>query len=211
MSAPGAGEAARELVRIARIVAAQGLARSSDGNLSVRLPDGSLLVTPRGVYKPDLTPEQLVVVDLEGRRLAGPEGLAPTSELPMHAAVYRERPDVAAVLHAHPPHATALTIAGISLPIDLLPEVAATLGEVPTAPYAPPGSEALALGLGRLARDHDAVLLSHHGSVTMGRTLVDALIALERLEHAALVTCLARGLGGIVPLPPDEVARLRRR
>ncbi len=199
----------RQIVTVAHIAAERGLITSSDGNISARLGDERFLITPSGVYKGALQPEQLVVIDAEGRLLEGAPGLKPTSETLMHLEAFRQRPDIAAVFHAHPPYAVALTVAGIPLPVNLIPEVLIALGDVPTASYGTPGTEALAQSLSELIRTHDAVLLSHHGSLTVGRTLEETLIAQERLEAAARVYWLARALGPVHPLPPEEVARLR--
>ncbi|MBN1259914.1 MAG: class II aldolase/adducin family protein [Anaerolineae bacterium] len=198
-----------QIVSVARVCAEKNLLTSSDGNISVRLEDDRFLITPSGVYKMWLRPGDLIIVDASGALIAGPPGLHPTSETRMHMEVYRQRDDVSAVLHAHPPHAVALTIAGIPFPVDLIPEVLLALGDVPTARYATPGTEDLAASIGEMIREHDAVLLSHHGSLTAGKTLVQALIALERLEAAARAYWLANALGALYPLPPDEVARLR--
>ncbi len=204
-----AAELRGQMVAIARLAAERGLSSSSDGNVSARLDAGRILITPSGVYKWALQPADLVVIDLNGRALESEPGRSPTSEFRLHLEVYRQRPDVRAVLHAHPPYAVALTIAGIPLPVDLIPEVLVALGDVPTAPYATPGAEELALSIRPLIREHDAVLLSHHGSLTVGRTLEETLIAQERLEAAARVYWLAHALGAIHPLPPAEVTRLR--
>jgi len=197
-----------QIVEVTKILAEEGLIRSSDGNISVRMGD-RLLITPSGVYKRALAPEQMVVVDLTGEVLDAPEGLGPTSELLMHLEVYRQRGDVGAVLHAHPPYATALTVSEAPFPIDVIPEVLLTLGDVPTAPYATPGTQDLADSIRDSIGEYDAVLLSHHGSLTVGETLEEALIALERVEHVAQTFILARGLGGAERLPAEEVARLR--
>ena len=127
----------------------------------------------------------------------------------MHLEAYRQRPDINAVLHAHPPYATALTIAGIPFPTNLLPEVLIALGDVPTVPYATPGTPALAESIRAPIQAHNTVLLSNHGSISVGRTLEEALIALERLEHTAYTYHLARELGDPIPLPDDELKRLR--
>ena len=127
----------------------------------------------------------------------------------MHMGVYRQRPDIEAVLHAHPPYAVALTVAEIPFPVDLIPEVLLALGDVPTANYATPGTRDLALSIRTLVRDHDAMLLSHHGSLTVGKTLTETLIALERLEAAARAYYLANVLGTPVPLSDAELERLR--
>ena len=200
----------QEIIRVTRIVAGQGLVRSSDGNTSVRLGEGRFLITPSGLYKMRLEADDLIVVDERGQVIAGRPGLQPTSETLMHLEAYRQRPDIGAVLHAHPPYATALTIAGIPFPVNLIPEVLLTCGDVPTAPYATPGTEDLAHSIGDLIREHDGVLLSHHGSLTVGKTLEEALIALERIEHVAHTFFLARALGEVRPLPAGEVARLRQ-
>jgi len=199
----------QEIIRVTRIVANQGLIRSSDGNISVRLDDSRYLVTPSGLYKMSMEPDDPIVVDRNGVVLEGKSGLRPTSEVGMHLEVYRQRPDINAVLHAHPPYATALTIAGIPFPTHLLPEVLIALGDVPTAPYATPGSPALAESIQVPIKEHNMVLLSNHGSISIGRSLEETLIALERLEHAAYTYHLARALGNLNPLPDDELTRLR--
>lgn len=198
----------QEIVRVTRIVANQGLIRSSDGNISMRMSEDRFLVTPSGLYKMSMEPDDPVVVDGEGRVLEGKEGHRPTSELNMHLEVYRQRPDVNAVLHAHPPFATALTIAELEYPTDYMPEVMLALGHVPTAPYARPGTMALAASIREPIRHHDNILLSHHGSISVGKTLEEALVALERLEHAAYTYYLARAFGEPVPLPSDELDEL---
>lgn len=202
-------ELRQEIIRVARVVADQGLIRSSDGNISVWVDEGRFLITPAGLHKMTMEPDDLIVVDWEGRVIEGRPGLRPTSETWMHLEVYRQRLDVGAVLHAHPPFATALTIAEIPFPVDLIPEVLLTLGDIPTAPYGTPGTEDLARTIRDLVREHNAVLLSHHGSLTVGKTLEDALIALERVEHAARIFYLAKTLGTVKPLAPEEITRLR--
>lgn len=197
-----------EIVRVTRIMAQQRLARSSDGNISVRLAEDRFLITPRSMYKMSLQPDDLVIVDAEGQMLEGREGKSPTSETAMHMEVYRQRPDVNAVLHAHPPYATALTVVGIPFPTEYLPEVLIALGPVPTAPYARPQTVALAESIRELIREHNNVLLSHHGSISVARTLEKALISLERIEHTAYTYFLTRSLGDPIPLPDEELAGL---
>jgi L-fuculose-phosphate aldolase len=199
----------QEIIRVTRIVANQGLIRSSDGNISIRLNGSRFLVTPSGLYKMSMEPDDPIVVDLTGKVLDGKSGLKPTSEVGMHLQAYRQRPDINAVLHAHPPYATALTIAGIPFPTNLLPEVLIALGEVPTAPYATPGTRLLAESIQVPIKEHNTVLLRNHGSISVGRTLEEALIALERLEHAAYTYYLAQTLGEPQSLPVKELERLR--
>ncbi len=199
-----------EIVRVTRIVADRGLVRSSDGNISVRLGEDMFLVTPSGLYKMSMEPDDPIVVNMHGEILFGKPGLKPTSELNMHLEVYRQRPDVNAVLHAHPPFATALTIAGIPFPTDFLPEVLIALGDVPTASYATPGTTELAESIREHIKHHNSVLLSNHGSISVGETLEEALIALERLEHAAYTYYLTCTLGTPNALPGEELEKLRR-
>lgn len=198
-----------EIVAITHICAEQGLMRSSGGNISIRLDDERFLITPSGLYKRWIEVEHLLVVNRQGEVMEGKPGLHPSSEILMHMEAYSQRQDIHAVLHAHPPYATALTIAGIPFPTDIIPEVLIALGEVPTAPYATPGTKELALSIREPIRTHNAVLLSNHGSLTVGKILQDALIALERMEHAAHMYYLAKELGKVLPLPDDEIKRLK--
>ena len=200
----------QEIIRVTRIVTEQGLVRSSDGNISVRLDEDHFLLTPSGLYKMGMVTEDPIVVNWEGEILKGKPGYRPTSELKMHLEVYRQRPEVKAVLHAHPPYCVALTVANIPFPTTLIPEVLVALGEVPTARYATPGTDALALSIRDLVTDHDSILLSHHGSLNVGQTLESSLIALERMEHAAKTYFLAKAIGEPIPLPPEEIQILTK-
>lgn len=199
----------QEITRVTRIVANQGLIRSSDGNLSVRLDEKRFLVTPSGLYKMSMEPDDPIIVNEKGEVLIGKPDYKPTSEIKMHLEAYHQRPDIDAVLHAHPPYTTALTIAGIQFPTDYLPEVLIALGDVPIAKYGTPGTPDLAKSIRELVKDHNAIILSHHGSITVGKTLEEALIALERLEHAAYTYYLAHNLGKPIPLPEKELEHLR--
>jgi len=198
------------MVRIMQQVATQGLARSSDGNLSARLTSKRYLITPSGIYKPDLEADDLIVIDENGQVVAGRPGLQPTSEIALHLEVYQRRPEIGAVLHAHPPCATALTIVGIPFPMDFIPEAWLGLGEVVIAPYATPGTRELALSVREAIRHSNVVLLSHHGSLTIGRTLPETLMLLERVEHTARTYLLAQAVGQPQPLPAERLAELRR-
>jgi L-fuculose-phosphate aldolase len=202
-------QARAEIIRVTRIVAGQGLIRSNDGNLSIRLGEDRFLVTPSGLYKMAMEPGDLLVVDWQNRVVEGRPGLKPTSEILMHLEAYRQRNDISAVLHAHPLYATSLTIVGEPFPMDIIPEAAIGLGSVPVAEYATPGTPEMAASIRAPISRSKTILLSHHGSLTVGRTLEEALIALERLEHTAHSYFLARTLGAIVPLPQDEMERLQ--
>ena len=180
------------------------------GNLSARLPDGNILTTPAGVKKADLGPDQLVVVDPQGKLQRGLPGLNPTSELPMHLEVYDQRPDVQAVIHAHPIHCIALSLTGLTLENPYIAEALVLLGPVPTTPYATPSSTENRDAIAGLIAEHDAILLAHHGSLTVGRDLDEAYERLEVLEHSAEVLLLASQQGPARQIPADEVNKLLR-
>lgn len=198
----------RTLVDLCHRLHAAGLLVALDGNLSVRLPDGSVMCTRAGCHKGFVTEDDLVVTDAEGRWLRGLG--KPTSELPLHLACYRARPDIHAVVHAHPPQAIACTVAGLDLNRPLLPEVVLTLGTIPTVPYATTGSEDLATAVSRAVRTRDAVLLDRHGAVALGRTPLEAFGRLETVEQVARVALLAHAAGNLRALPHDEAVSLRR-
>jgi L-fuculose-phosphate aldolase len=195
-----------EIVEICSWMYQKGFIASSEGNVSACLGPDRLLVTPRGLHKGFLLPEQLVVTDFDGHQVSG--DLAPSSELPLHLLVYRERPDVEAVVHAHPTMAIACSLVGISLVDGVVPEVITSLGAIPTASYATPGTAEAAEAIRAPIRQFDAIILARHGSVTVGKDLQEAYIKLEMLEHTAQILLLARLLGSVAPLPREEVARL---
>ncbi len=198
--------AAREIIETGRQLAQRGLVAGSDGNLSVRLDQDKILVTPSGLPKGRLSEDDLVTVDLSGNKLSG--RLKASSETAMHLCVYRERPDVFACVHAHPPYATAFAVAGIKLPEDVLPEVVIFVGPVPLAEYAPPGTEAVPRSLAPYLADHNAFLLANHGLLTLGRSLQEAYNRHETVEHYAHILHLTRELGPENRLPADDYARL---
>jgi L-fuculose-phosphate aldolase len=201
------------MIRVGRLVWERGYVAATDGNLSARLGDGRILVTASGLSKGFLSVDDLLVVDLDGRVTEAPrvEGQQPSSELLLHLEVYRQRPDVLAVIHAHPPLATAFGIAGESLDRCVLPEVTVTLGGIPTMTYATPGTQAVPDSIHDAIRDHDALLLAHHGSLTVGRTLWEAYLRLEKVEHAAQILTTTCQLGGVRELPSEEESRLREK
>ena len=199
---------ARRMAQCCRQLAAQGLIAGQDGNLSVRLGPDRVLVTPRGLIKALVRPADMVEVDLRGRRRRGRRN--PTSELDLHLRILARRPDVAAVVHAHPPVATGYAVAGQRLQIFVLPELILQCGEVPLVPYGTPGTPELADRLEPHLAGHDAWLLANHGAVTVGATLDAAWIRMESLEHAARIMFVAQGLGRVNELGTEAVARLRR-
>ncbi|MFP4323751.1 MAG: class II aldolase/adducin family protein [Anaerolineales bacterium] len=188
-------------------------ADGTSGNISARLPDGTILMTPSGLAKGFMYPEQLIIVDTDGNRLDEPTpanaDLHPTSESLMHLEAYKKRPDVGGVIHAHPPHAVALTIAGLSPQTYTLPETLLLMGEVPVTPYATPASAENRDAITDLIEDHDAILLAYHGSLTVGADVWKAYMVLETLEHAAHIITLVHALGGGPDLPPEQLDKLR--
>ena len=190
-----------EMARLGRVMHAQGLIAATDGNISVRVGQ-KILTTPSGAHLGFLKPDDLVECALDGRVLKG-RG-RPTSELAMHLTAYAQRPDVGAVIHAHPPFVTALSLAGMDLNAALLPEVIVTLGAIPTAPYAPPTSRQGAENAAPLLVRHDAIVLERNGSLCLGRDLMSAFGNLERMEFLARVTVAAQALGPPRPLGQAE-------
>ncbi|MBI3581020.1 MAG: class II aldolase/adducin family protein [Nitrospinae bacterium] len=196
----------RDLVEVGKRIHQKGWISSTDGNFSVKLGDDRILTTPTGVHKGFLDEDDLIVVDMTGKRISG--RLNPSSELALHLQCYRQRPDVNGVIHAHPTMCVAFSVAGIHLAQCLLPEVVFTLGSIPTADYAPPTTEEVPKSIEMPIREYDAVILERHGSVTVGKTIFDAYNTLERMEHAAEITYYARSLGGARPLTGTQVDEL---
>ncbi|GIW71019.1 MAG: aldolase [Planctomycetota bacterium] len=203
-------ELREQLVAAGALLERRGLIVATDGNLSARLPDGRLLVTPAGSRKGALRPEELVLCDPDGAPLGA--GARPSSEVRMHARLYAVRPEAGAVVHAHPPAVVALSLAGRQIAAAALPEVAEGIGEVALAPYAHPGTETLARRVAEAARQAEAVVLERHGALTLGRTVEEALLRMERLAWAGEVTLLAcAAAGGAAPpaLPAEALVQLR--
>lgn len=194
-----------EIVAVGRRLYERGLVGGSEGNISARLPGGRVLATPSGASKGFLTPDALVVTDLSGREL---EGGRASSELRMHLRIYALRSDVAAVVHAHPPTATGFAIAGRPLDECVVPEVIATLGQVPIVPYATPSTEELPDRMTPWVATHDALLLANHGAVTYASTLARAIDRMESIEQAARSLLVAHLLGRVNRLSRSEVDRL---
>lgn len=197
----------RELFcEIGRRVWQRGYIAANDGNFSVRLGTDRFLATPTLVSKGFMHPEDLVVIDGEGGLLEGRR--KPTSELRLHLEVYRARADVNAVVHVHPPFATAFAILQAPVPKCVLAEVEVSLGEIPIVPYATPGTAEFAQAIRPLVGDFQAFLLANHGAVTLGRDLEEAYFRMEQVEHYCRILLYSQGLGGRCPIPQDKVAEL---
>lgn len=191
---------------IAKRIYTNGFVAANDGNVTVKLNECEYLTTPTGISKGYLTPEMIVKVNEKGEPLAGT--YTPSSEVKVHLKVYAERPDVGAVVHAHPPFATTCAVAHLPLDQYLLPEAVYALGAVPIVPYAQPSTQALADGLIPFLPYYDAFILENHGTVTMGADLIKAYYKTETLEYNAKITYLTRLLGTAHELPRTEIDKL---
>ena len=198
-----------DIVEVGRRLWARGFVASNDGNISVRLGPDRLLMTPASVSKGFMTPDMMVVTDLDGRLISGAAGRKPSSEALMHLVAYRQRPDVGAVVHAHPPVATGFAVAGIALDRAVLAEVVTTLGSIPIAKYGTPSTRELADTVAPFVKSHDGLLLANHGALALGRDLFGAYYKMETIEHFARISLTARLLGREHLLSREEVMRLQ--
>lgn len=201
-----------QICHIGRLMYQNHYIEGTSGNISARLDENHILITPSGLAKGFMEPDQLIIVDMEGNKVESAIRDAidrlPTSELPMHLECYQKRPDVNGVVHAHPPTAVALTIVGYDFQRCVIPEMMINLGLVPTTPYATPASPEDRDVISRLLTDHDAILLAHHGSLTVATSVWDAYLKLEMLEHGAYILHLAEQIGGVREIPPYQVDKL---
>ncbi|MBI4666605.1 MAG: class II aldolase/adducin family protein [Nitrospinae bacterium] len=197
----------KDIVEVCKRIHGRGWISSTDGNVSVRLGRDRILITPTAIHKGYMTERDLIITDMEGKLIAGSR--KPSSEICLHLTCYRERPDVNAVVHAHPTMCVALSLAGVSLAKCLLPEVIFTLGSIPTAEYAPPTTEKVAESVKKYIKEFDAVILERHGSVTVGADVFSAYNTLERMEHVAEMTYYARQIGNVKPLSEQQIAHLQ--
>jgi len=195
-----------EIVRYGRMLHERCFVAAMDGNLSVRLKGDRILVTPTCVSKGAMRPGDLVIVDLEGKQLSGRRNV--TSEIGMHLLIYRMRPDVAAIGHAHPRTATGCAAAGMALTEPLVCEVVMGLGCIPLARYGTPGTSELAQTLEPYVADYDAILMSNHGVVTYGDTLEHAYMKMETVEHFAQIALVTHLLGRQQPLEKVDIEKL---
>lgn len=196
----------QDILDVGKLVYQKGWVAANDGNISVRLDERRILCTCTGVSKGMMTSEDLIICDLNGNQMEGSR--ARTSEIAMHLTIYQMRPDVSAVVHAHPPVATGFAVAGRPLNLAILPEVIVGLGCVPLAEYGLPGTPALTEGMLPYLPKYDAILLANHGLVCYGEEIYRAFFRMETVEHFARITLVAELLGGPRVLPRDEVAKL---
>src|SRR5213593_4780777 len=196
-----------DIVEVGRRMYARQYTASNDGNISVRLGPDRLLMTPKSVCKGFMTPDMMCITDLEGRKIQGDRD--PSSETLMHLEVYRQRPDVHAVVHAHPPIATGFAVAGIPLDRAVLAEVLTTLGSIPIAEYATPSTKELPEAVRKYVKAHDGMLLANHGALTVGSDLFSAYYKMETIEHFATISLVARLLGRENLIAREEVLRLQ--
>ena len=196
-----------DIVEIGRRLHERGYVASNDGNISVRLEGERLLTTPTGVSKGFMTPDMMVTTDMSGQKLAGDRN--PSSEILMHLAVYENRPEIVAVVHAHPPTSTGFAAAGVPLDKAVLAEVVTTLGSIPIADYGTPSTNELADAVREHIRAHDGLLLANHGALTVADALFPAYYKMETIEHFAKISLVARQLGGERLLSREEVSRLQ--
>ena len=199
-------ELARRIAECCRAMARAGLIAGQDGNVAVRVAPDRALVTPTGLIKAELTADDVVEIDLTGRRLRGHR--RPSSELDMHLRVLNRRPDVQAVVHAHPPTATGFGVAGLAFDDCILPELIFQVGQVPLVPYGTPGTPDLGDQLEPYIMRYDALILANHGAVAFGTSLDEARIRMESVEHAAKIILTARLLGHVNPWEREQVQRL---
>lgn len=199
-----------EIVEIGRRLWQRGFVASNDGNISVRIGPDRLMMTPASVSKGFMTPEMMVITDLDGTVVDAAPGRKPSSEASMHLVAYRERPDIGAVVHAHPPTATGFAVAGIPLDRAVLAEVVTTLGSIPIAEYETPSTRELAETVGAYLKAHDGVLLANHGAIALGKDLMSAYYKMETIEHFANISLVARQLGREHLLSREEVERLQQ-
>lgn len=197
--------AKRDLIKVCHLMYERSYVVSSDGNVSMQLDDGRVLATPTMTCKGRMTEDLLAITDLEGRPLNDRRA---SSELAMHLLIYRERPDVKAVCHAHPPHGTAFAVAGLPIDQPILSEVILTLGCVPLAEYGTPSTQELTDAMRPLVKHHNALLMANHGAVAYGADLWQAWDRLETLEHTAKIAILSRVLGGSRNLSPEAIEKL---
>jgi L-fuculose-phosphate aldolase len=198
-------QAGKLIVEVGKLLYERSYVVSSDGNVSIRLDENRVIATPTMTSKGRMTEDSLAITDMDGRPLNDKKA---SSELAMHLLIYRMRPDVKAVCHAHPPHGTAFAVAGLAIDAPILSEVILTLGCVPLTGYGTPSTDELTEAMKPFVEHHNALLMANHGAVAYGADLWQAFDRLETLEHTAKIAILARALGGANDLPREAISKL---
>ncbi len=206
-------ELREQICLIGQLMHRNGYIDGASGNISARLDGERILTTPSGLAKGFMTPDQIITVDMNSNRVDSPitanQHLRPTSEIVMHLECYRQRPEIRGVVHAHPPTSIALTISGHDFAECLIPEMVMLLGLVPTLPYSSPASDENRVAIAEAIKQHDVLMLAYHGSLTVAKSLWDAYLRLENLEHSAKIIYMVQQLGGTkTPLNTEQIEKL---
>lgn len=198
-------EARKLIIEVGKLLYERSYVVSSDGNVSIRLDENTVLATPTMTCKGRMTEDGLALTDMDSKPLNDKKA---SSELAMHLLIYKMRPEIKAVCHAHPPHGTAFAVAGLAIDQPILSEVILTLGCVPLTDYGTPSTNELTESMKPFVEHHNALLMANHGAVAYGEDLWQAFDRLETLEHTAKIAILARSLGGANDLPKDAIGKL---
>lgn len=196
------------IVDIGKRIWTRGYVAANDGNITIKLNDNEILTTPTGVSKGFMSTEMIIKVDVNGKVVSGNSAYKPSSEVKMHLEVYKERPDIKSVVHAHPPYCTSFAVAGIPLNKCVLPEAIIVIGAVPIAKYGLPSTMEIPDAIRPHIKTSDAILLENHGALTLGTDLVNAYHKMETLEHTANIVWKAMQLGNLNVLSDYERDRL---
>ncbi|MBN2029291.1 class II aldolase/adducin family protein [bacterium] len=201
-------ELKRLILDVGKRIWTRGYVAANDGNITIRIGDNEILTTPTGVSKGFMTPDMIIKMNMDGKVISQSPKFRPSSEVKMHIEVYRQREDIKAVVHAHPPYCTSFAVAGIPLNKCVLPEAILTLGAVPIAPYGTPSTMEIPDSIKPIIQNSDAVLLANHGALTLGTDLINAYHRMETLEHSAQIVFTAIQLGNVNMIPGEQVKKL---
>jgi L-fuculose-phosphate aldolase len=183
---------------------------ANDGNISIRISENEILTAPTGISKGFMSQDMLIKIDMDGKVISTDNRYSPSSEIKMHIEAYKQRDDVRAVIHAHPPFSTSFAVAGIPLESNVLPEAVMTLGAVPIAPYGTPSTSEVPDSVIPFIQKSDAILLANHGALTLGIDLINAYHKMETLEHTAHIIFLAMTLGNVNRIPAEQIDKLMK-
>jgi L-fuculose-phosphate aldolase len=186
----------------------RGCIVAKEGNISIRIGDDEILITAMGVSKGFMSRDMIIKINMDGEVISPNKNYRPSSEVKMHLEVYKQRDDVKAVIHAHPPYSTGFAVAGVPIETSILPEAIMSLGEVPIAPYGTPSTSEVPDSIIPFIRNNNAILLANHGALTLGADLITAYHMMETLEHTARILCLAIGLGNVNKIPEEQINKL---